>query len=218
MSRRIYLDNNATTPVHPEVLDAMMPYLKEDFGNPSSIHQFGRKVRVKIDEARENIAAAISADPSEIIFTSGGSESDNFAIKGYAWANRKNGSGHIIASSIEHPAVIETCRCLEKEGFRITCLPVNEYGIVNPSDVEGAIERDTILISIHHSNNEMGTTETIEELNKVAKDKGITMHTDAVQSFGKIPLNVNDLGVDLLSISAHKLYGPKGIGGIYIRK
>lgn len=218
MQGKIYLDNNATTPLHPDVVDAMMPFLKEDFGNPSSIHQFGRKVKVKIDEAREKVAAAIGADPSEIVFTSGGSESDNFAIKGYAWANKKNGGGHIITSSIEHPAVLDTCRYLAKNGYRITCLPVNEYGIVNPSDVEGAIERDTILISIHHSNNEMGTIEPIEEINKVAKDKGITMHTDAVQSFGKIPLNVNDLGVDLLSISAHKLYGPKGIGAIYIRK
>ena len=148
MSRKIYLDNNATTPIHPEVLDAMMPYLKEDFGNPSSIHQFGRKARVKVDEYREKVAAAIGAEPSEIIFTSGGSESDNFAIKGYSWANRKNSGGHIITSSIEHPAVLETCRYLEKNGFRITYLPVDEHGMVNPSDVENAIEKDTILISI----------------------------------------------------------------------
>jgi cysteine desulfurase len=225
MSRKVYLDNNATTPLHPEVLNEIMPFLKGDFGNPSSIHQFGRKVRVKIDEAREKVAYAVGADPSEIVFTAGGSESDNFAIKSYIWSNRINGGlpgnqtgGHIITSAIEHHAVLDTCRYLEKNGYRVTYLPVDEYGMVNPSDVKNAIQNDTILISIHHSNNEVGTIEPIEEISKIARSKGIALHTDAVQSLGKVPLNVNELGADLMSISAHKLYGPKGIGALYIRK
>jgi cysteine desulfurase len=225
MSRKVYLDNNATTPLHPEVLNEIMPFLKGDFGNPSSIHQFGRKVRVKIDEAREKVAYAVGADPSEIVFTAGGSESDNFAIKSYIWSNRINGGlpgnqtgGHIITSAIEHHAVLDTCRYLEKNGYRVTYLPVDEYGMVNPSDVKNAIQNDTILISIHHSNNEVGTIEPIEEISKIARSNGIALHTDAVQSLGKVPLNVNELGADLMSISAHKLYGPKGIGALYIRK
>lgn len=218
MPRRIYLDNNATTSLHPEVLDVMLPFLKDDFGNPSSVHQFGRRVRVKLDEAREKVAAAIGADPSEIVFTSGGSEADNLAIKGFAWANKKNGGGHIITSAIEHHAVLDTCKYLENSGYRVTYLPVDEYGFVNPSDIEKAISNDTILITIHHSNNEIGTIEPIEEIGKIAKSKGVILHTDAVQSLGKVPLNVDSLGVDMLSVSAHKLYGPKGVGAIYIRK
>ncbi|MEK6590111.1 MAG: aminotransferase class V-fold PLP-dependent enzyme, partial [Nitrospinota bacterium] len=163
--------------------------------------------------------------PSEIVFTAGGSESDNFAIKSYIWSNRINGGlpgnqtgGHIITSAIEHHAVLDTCRYLEKNGYRVTYLPVDEYGMVNPSDVKNAIQGDTILISIHHSNNEVGTIEPVEEISKIARSKGIALHTDAVQSLGKVPLNVNELGADLMSISAHKLYGPKGIGALYIRK
>jgi len=218
MQRNVYLDNNATTPLHPEALNAMLPFLKEDFGNPSSIHRFGRKARVKLDEAREKVAAAIGADPSEIVFTSGGSESDNLAIKGFAWANRKNGGGHIITSAIEHHAVLDTCKYLENNGYHITYIPVDEYGLANPSDVERTISSDTILITIHHSNNETGTIEPIEKISKIAKDRGVVMHTDAVQSLGKVSLNVNNLGVDMLSISAHKLYGPKGIGALYIKR
>lgn len=213
----VYLDNNATTPLHPEVLEAMLPFLKEDFGNPSSLHQLGRRIRVKVDEAREKVAKTIGAGPLEIVFTGGGSESDNFAIKGVAFAN-KDKKGHIITSRIEHPAVLNTCKYLEKNGYRVTYIPVDEYGMVNPEDVAGAISDDTILITIHHSNNEIGTIQPIREISRIARERGIIFHTDAVQSFGKVPLNVDDIGVNLLSVSAHKLNGPKGVGACYIRK
>lgn len=215
--KMVYIDNNATTPLHPEVLEAMLPFLKEDFGNPSSLHQLGRRIRVKVDEAREKVAKTIGADPLEIVFTGGGSESDNFAIKGVAFAN-KDKRRHIITSRIEHPAVLNTCKYLEKNGYRVTYIPVDEYGMVNPGDVAGAIGDDTILITIHHSNNEIGTIQPINEIGKIARERGIIFHSDAVQSLGKVPLNVDDMGVNLLSVSAHKLNGPKGIGACYIRK
>ncbi|MFV1950355.1 MAG: cysteine desulfurase NifS [Nitrospinota bacterium] len=215
--KMVYIDNNATTPLHPEVLEAMLPFLKEDFGNPSSLHQLGRRIRVKVDEAREKVAKTIGADPLEIVFTGGGSESDNFAIKGVAFAN-KDKRRHIITSRIEHHAILNTCKYLEKNGYRVTYIPVDEYGMVNPEDVAGAISDDTILITIHHSNNEIGTIQPIREISKIARERGIIFHTDAVQSLGKVPLNVDDIGVNLLSVSAHKLNGPKGVGACYIRK
>lgn len=215
--KRVYLDNNATTPVHPEVFEAMAPYLKDHFGNPSSIHQFGRSVQVKIDEAREKLAELLNASPSEIIFCSGGSESDNMVLKGVA-LNNLNGKKHIITSQVEHPAVLNTCRLLEKIGFEVTYVKVDQYGMVYPEEIKDAIKESTALISIQHSNNEVGTIQPIEEIGKIAQGENIFFHTDAVQSLGKLPLNVKDLNVDFLSISGHKLHGPKGIGGLYIKK
>ena len=215
--RKVYLDNNATTPIDPEVFEAMSPYLKDYFGNPSSAHQFGRSVKADMDEAREKIAELLNASPSEIIFCSGGSESDNIAVKGVALSNL-NGKKHIITSQIEHPAVLNTCRLLEKIGFEVTFVKVDQYGMVDPEDIRKAIKENTALISIQHSNNEVGTIQPIEEIGKIAKEKNIFFHTDAVQSLGKVSLNVNDLNVDFLSMSAHKLNGPKGIGALYIKK
>lgn len=215
--RDVYFDNNATTPIHPEVVDAMLPFLRGNFGNPSSLHKFGRKIRVKIDEAREKVAHVIGADVSEVVFTSGGSESDNFAIKGAVWARRDNGN-HIITSAVEHHAVLNTCRYLEKNGYSVTYMPVDQYGMVNAEDVKKAIKNNTVLITIHHANNEIGTIQPISEISEIARERGVLFHTDAVQSLGKIPMNMSELGVDLLSVSAHKVYGPKGIGALYIRK
>lgn len=213
--RRIYLDHNASTPVHPEALAAMLPYFAEHFGNPSSIHSFGREARDAVEAARETIAAFLGVAREEVVFTSGGTESDNLAIKGVAHARR---AGHIITSQIEHHAVLRTCQHLEREGFSATYLPVDGHGLVDPEAVERAIRPDTILISIQYANSEVGTIEPVEEIAVVARARGIPFHVDGVQAFGKIPFKVREIGIDLLSFSSHKIYGPKGVGGLYIRK
>ena len=215
--QQIYLDYNATTPIAKEVADAMRPFLDEYFGNPSSVHSYGIKTKMAVEKARAQVAALINCDPSEIIFTSGGTESNNFAIRGIAFANKDKGN-HIITSSVEHPAVFEVCRYLEKFGFEITYLPVDEYGMVNPEDFRKAIKDTTILVSIMHANNEVGTIQPVKEIARIAKEHGIYVHSDAAQSLGKIPVDVQEMGVDLLSIAGHKLYAPKGIGALYIRK
>lgn len=213
----IYLDYNATTPVDKEVVGAMRPYLEDYFGNPSSIHSYGTETKKAVENARRQVAGLINCKPEEIIFTSGGTESNNHAIKGYAFANEKKGR-HIITSAIEHPAVIEVCRYLESKGFYVTYLPVDQYGLVKPDEIEAAITSQTILITIMHANNEIGTIQLIREIAHIAHRHGIVLHSDAAQSVGKYPVDVNDLGTDMLSIAGHKLYGPKGIGVLYIRE
>lgn len=215
--RKIYLDHNATTPVHPEVLEAMLPFYKDKFGNASSVHEFGREAKTALEESRETLAKMINSAPSEIYFTSGGTESDNLALRGIAVANTKKGK-HIITAQTEHHAVLEACKFLKKEGYEITYLQVDKYGFVNPDDLKKNIRDDTILVSIMHANNETGVIQPIEELSRIAKESAVYFHSDTVQSFGKIPIDVQKISLDTLAVSAHKLYGPKGVGAIFIRK
>lgn len=216
MNNSIYLDNSATTPLKKEVLNAMMPYLTEDYGNPSSIYEIGRTAKSAIESARKKVADAIGAQPSEIYFTGCGSEADNWAIKGIAQAKIKRGK-HIISSAIEHHAVLHTLNYLEKQGFEVTYLPVDEFGKISLIDLENAIRPDTILITVMTANNEVGTIQPINEIGRIAREHNIVFHTDAVQAIGTMEINVNDMNIDMLSLSGHKFGGPKGIGALYIK-
>lgn len=215
--KKIYLDHNATTPVDPAVLDAMLPYLKETFGNASSIHRFGREAHDGLTLARDAVADILGCTSKEVIFTSGATESDNMALRGVVAANRKKGN-HIIVGSIEHPAVLDTAQALEKEGVQVTYLAVDTDGLVDPAQVAAALRPDTVLVSVMYANNETGVVQPIAEIGKLVRDKGVLFHTDAVQAAGKFALNVDELHADLMSLSGHKIYGPKGIGVLYVRK
>ncbi len=214
------MDHASTTPVDPEVVEAISPYFTEYYGNASSLHSFGQEAHEAMENARKKIANLIKAKPEEIIFTSSGTESDNIAIKGIAYKMKKykDKGSHIITSEIEHPAVLETCKHLENQGFKVKCLPVDKYGLVSPDDLEEAISTSTFLISIMHANNEIGTIQPIEEIGKIAREREIPFHTDAVQSAGKLNIDVNEMNIDMLSLSSHKMYGPKGTGALFIRK
>jgi cysteine desulfurase len=213
----IYFDHSATTKVDPQVRDAMLPFLDEEFGNPSSVYRLAGQSRAAMDAARRQVAALINADPREIIFTGGGSEADNIAIKGYAWAHQDKGK-HLITCAIEHHAVLHACQRLEKMGFEVTVLCVDEHGLVDPQQVAEALRDDTLLVTIMHANNEVGTIEPVEEIAALCRERKVAFHTDAVQSLGRLPIDVQAMGVDMMAFSAHKIYGPKGVGVLYLKK